>query len=136
VTLELDDVPPVLAFGGALNQVLLNLVVNAAHAVAEQVAHTGRKGRIWVRARRDADDVVVSVEDTGAGIPDGVRERLFEPFFTTKKVGQGSGQGLAHARAVVVERHGGTLTFESEVGRGTTFFVRLPIAGKGESAAG
>jgi two-component system, NtrC family, sensor kinase len=56
--------------------------------------------------------------------------RLFEPFFTTKRVGQGSGQGLAHARAVVVERHGGTLTFESEVGRGTTFFVRLPIAGR------
>jgi signal transduction histidine kinase len=130
VVLELGDVPPVLAFGGPLNQVLLNLVVNAAHAVAEQVARTGQKGTIWVRATRDEDDVVVAIEDTGVGIPDSIRDRLFEPFFTTKIVGQGSGQGLAHARAVVVDRHGGTLTFESEVGRGTTFFVRLPIAGR------
>jgi two-component system, NtrC family, sensor kinase len=130
VILEVGDVPPVLAFGGSLNQVLLNLVVNAAHAVGEQVARTGQKGKISVRATRDGDDVVVAIEDTGVGIPDSIRDRLFEPFFTTKRVGEGSGQGLAHARAVVVERHGGTLTFESEVGRGTTFFVRLPIAGR------
>jgi PAS domain S-box-containing protein len=131
VALEVGELPPVLAFGGALNQVLLNLVVNAAHAVADQFARTGQKGKIRVRATRDEGDVVVAVEDTGAGIPDSIRDRLFEPFFTTKSVGRGSGQGLAHARAIVVERHGGTLTFESEVGRGTTFFVRLPIAGRG-----
>jgi signal transduction histidine kinase len=130
VVLQLGDVPPVLAFGGALNQVFLNLLVNAAHAIAEQVARTGQRGKIWVRATREGDDVVVAIEDTGCGIPDSIRGSLFEPFFTTKEVGQGSGQGLAHARAVVVERHGGKLTFESQVGHGTTFFVRLPIAGR------
>jgi signal transduction histidine kinase len=72
----------------------------------------------------------VAIQDTGAGIPEAIPKHVFEPFFTTKRVGRGSGQGLALAHTVVVERHGGTLTFESEMGRGTTFFVRLPIAGR------
>ena len=72
---------------------------------------------------------MISIEDTGGGIPDAVREHLFEPFFTTKDVGKGTGQGLALARAVIVDRHGGALTFVTEIGRGTTFFVRVPVAG-------
>jgi signal transduction histidine kinase len=71
--------------------------------------------------------VRLSVSDTGTGIPAHVAERVFDPFFTTKKVGRGTGQGLAIARRIVVENHGGTLTFETEPGRGTTFHVRLPV---------
>ena len=87
-------------------------------------------GKIRVRTERDGEDVVIAIADTGAGIPEDIRDRVFDLFFTTKAVGEGSGQGLALARATVVDKHGGTLTFESVVGRGTTFFVRLPIAGR------
>jgi hypothetical protein len=69
------------------------------------------------------------IEDDGGGIPEAIRERIFDPFFTTKAVGRGTGQGLAIARSVVVDKHGGTRTFETEVGRGTTFFVRVPLDG-------
>jgi signal transduction histidine kinase len=78
----------------------------------------------------------VSISDTGAGIPEAIRGRIFDPFFTTKTVGRGTGQGLAIAHAVVVERHGGALTFESKVGEGTTFFIRLPKESKGEKPSG
>jgi signal transduction histidine kinase len=74
--------------------------------------------------------VLISISDTGGGIPEGIRDRLFDPFFTTKAVGRGTGQGLAIARSVVVDRHGGNLTFDSKEGRGTTFHIRIPIAGK------
>jgi signal transduction histidine kinase len=70
---------------------------------------------------------MVAISDTGCGIPEGIRSRIFDPFFTTKEVGRGTGQGLAIARSVVVERHKGSLTFESVVGEGTTFYVRLPV---------
>ncbi|MDB5221286.1 MAG: sensor protein [Myxococcaceae bacterium] len=130
VVLELADIPPVIAFGSDLNQVFLNLIVNAAHAVADVVGQSGERGTIRVRTERAEDDVLIAIEDTGGGIPDAIRERVFEPFFTTKGVGVGTGQGLALARAVVVERHGGTLTFVSEGGRGTTFLVRVPVAGR------
>lgn len=85
----------------------------------------------------DDDPVIVRIDiaDTGAGIPEAIRDRVFEPFFTTKKVGKGTGQGLAIARSVVVTKHGGSLDFETEMGRGTTFTVRLPIDGQGEEAA-
>lgn len=78
---------------------------------------------------RDGDDAVISIADTGGGIPDTVRAHVFDPFFTTKDVGRGTGQGLAIAHSVVVDKHHGTLTFETVVGRGTTFIVRVPIAG-------
>jgi signal transduction histidine kinase len=112
---------------GDLNQVILNLVINAAHAIADVVSGTDSKGLIRISTRRDGDDVIISVADTGSGIPDEVRGRIFDPFFTTKEVGKGTGQGLSIARSVVVEKHQGQLTFESEVGKGTTFFIRLPI---------
>ena len=127
VETEFGDLPPVVCNIGDLNQVFLNLLVNAAHAVAEKVKDTGTKGRIQVRTFRDGGAVLITIADTGCGIPEANRARVFDPFFTTKEVGRGTGQGLAIARSVVVERHKGTLTFESEVGRGTTFYIRLPL---------
>jgi len=127
LALRLDPVPRVTGVGSDLNQVLLNLVINAAHAIAERVGDTGERGKITVSLAREGDSVVIAIADTGTGIPDELRDRVFEPFFTTKPVGKGSGQGLALARAVVVDKHRGALTFETVPGVGTTFFVRLPI---------
>ena len=118
--------PPVTCHVGQINQVILNVVVNAAHAISE-VVRDGERGRITVTTERDGDHAVVSISDTGCGIPDAIRDHIFDPFFTTKPVGRGTGQGLAIARAVIVERHKGELSLESEVGRGTTFRIRLPI---------
>nr|MBA3848003.1 histidine kinase [Planctomycetota bacterium] len=125
LVVELDPgLPPVPCFVGEINQTILNLVVNAAHAIAEV---PGQRGRIGV-ATRFCDDVAeIRISDTGPGIPDHVRPRLFTPFFTTKPVGKGTGQGLFLAHSVVVRRHGGTIAFETEVGRGTVFIVRLPL---------
>jgi signal transduction histidine kinase len=127
---DLRTLPPVYCHAGQINQVLLNLVTNAAHAVAEVVAKTGRRGRIDVRSWREARDVIVSVRDTGFGIPTEIHEKLFEPFFTTKDVGRGTGQGLAIARSLVVDMHGGEITFDSDAGLGTEFRVRIPIEGR------
>jgi PAS domain S-box-containing protein len=129
VETDFGELPRVTCLVGEVNQVVLNIVVNAAHAIADAVKGTDARGRITVRTRREGDQVQIAISDTGGGIPEHVRERIFDPFFTTKEVGRGTGQGLAIARAVVVEKHHGSLTFESEVGRGTTFFVRLPIDG-------
>ena len=112
---------------GDLNQVFLNLLVNAAHAIADVVGNGG-KGLITIRTAAENGNVHISVSDTGSGIPEGVRTKIFDPFFTTKEVGRGTGQGLAIARSVIVDRHKGTLTFESEVGKGTTFHISLPVA--------
>jgi two-component system, NtrC family, sensor kinase len=128
VETSLGEIPAVRCLAGELNQVFLNLVVNAAHAIEEARGGQGR-GLIRVSTRRDGDHVVISVGDDGAGIPEAIRTRVFDPFFTTKAVGKGSGQGLSIARNVVVEKHGGTIDFESEVGKGTVFHVRLPIEG-------
>jgi PAS domain S-box-containing protein len=123
--LELADLPPVRCNIAELNQVFLNLVVNAADAIEE----TGRRGVITVATAVDGDDVIVRISDTGGGIPDDVRQKIFDPFFTTKDVGRGSGQGLALARGVVHEGHGGSLTLDSVLGQGTTFSVRIPVNG-------
>lgn len=127
VATDLGEIPSVLCNLGDINQVFLNLLVNAAHAIADAVKETGGRGLITVRTRQEDDRVVISFSDTGCGIPPHIRNRIFEPFFTTKEVGRGTGQGLAIARSIVVDKHGGNLTFESEVGKGTTFFIRLPI---------
>jgi signal transduction histidine kinase len=113
---------------GDINQVILNIVVNAAHAfhdVVEEGAAT--KGVITVQTRHVPPWAEIRIQDTGPGIPDEIRGKVFDPFFTTKEVGRGTGQGLAIVHAVVVEKHGGTITFDTEVGRGTTFMIRLPI---------
>ena len=113
---ELGELPPVMCHVGEINQVVLNLIVNAAHAIGDVVRGTTARGRITIRTALDGDCVVIAVADTGAGIPEAIRARIFEPFFTTKEVGRGTGQGLAIARSVVVDKHGGRLTFETEVG--------------------
>jgi PAS domain S-box-containing protein len=125
---DLGDVPLITCHGGQINQVVLNLVVNAAHAIADVVAGSQDKGIITVKTYLDGPDVVISVGDTGAGIPEVVQPHIFEQFFTTKHVGRGTGQGLSLAHHIVVQGHGGSITFQTEVGAGTTFFVRLPLA--------
>jgi len=120
--------PPVPCLPSDLSRVMVNLVVNAAHAIADVVQDgTNGKGRITLRTRRCGDWVEVRVEDTGTGIPEEIRSKVFDPFFTTKDVGEGSGQGLAIAHSIVAEEHGGTISFETAAGRGTTFIVRLPL---------
>jgi PAS domain S-box-containing protein len=127
VVTELDpELPPVPCHGGEFNQVILNLIVNAAHAIRENLPE-GSKGQITIRTRATGDSVEVSIRDTGKGIPEAIRPRIFEPFFTTKEVGKGTGQGLTLAHTVIVKKHAGKIWFESEEGKGTTFFVRLPI---------
>jgi len=122
------DLPPIPCLPGELNQVILNLVVNAAHAIADVVGNGGKgKGVITASTRRCGDWAEISIRDTGTGIPEKIRGKIFDPFFTTKPVGKGTGQGLAIARSVIVDQHGGVLSFESEMGRGTTFIVRLPM---------
>lgn len=123
--------PPVMCHVGEINQVFLNLIVNAAHAIGEIVKNTQEKGLIHIRTEVEKDNMVlITVRDSGGGIPEKIRERVFDPFFTTKEVGRGTGQGLAISRSAVVDKHGGSLTLESEVGQGTTFYVRLPIDGQ------
>ena len=129
VVTDLDpSLPHVSGFLGELNQVLLNLIVNATHAIAEKnQAGTNGKGAISIDTRRDGDWVELRVRDTGCGIPESNRARVFDPFFTTKEVGKGTGQGLALVHTIIVQKHAGTITFESELGNGTTFIVRLPL---------
>jgi PAS domain S-box-containing protein len=124
------SLPPVPCLQGEINQAILNLVVNAAHAIEEALGgrHTGKLGLIKVATRRMGQEVRISVTDNGVGIPEGIRDRIFEPFFTTKPVGRGTGQGLAIVHAVVVEKHGGRVTVESRPGSGTTFHIFLPLA--------
>jgi signal transduction histidine kinase len=119
--------PPVKCYLGEINQVVLNLLVNASHAIADAVRNTAVRGKLKVATRLEGDSVEISIADDGTGIPEAIRDRIFDPFFTTKDVGKGTGQGLALAHSVIVIKHGGTLRFESESGKGTTFFIRLPI---------
>jgi PAS domain S-box-containing protein len=126
VATELGDLPLVPCFLSDLNQVFLNLFVNAAHAIGDVVARTGKRGVIKVRTYLEEAAVVIAISDTGTGIPPHVQGRIFDPFFTTKEVGKGTGQGLALARSVIVDEHRGTLTFTTEMGKGTTFFIRIP----------
>jgi PAS domain S-box-containing protein len=127
------DLPPVPCLQGPFNQVILNLIVNAAHAIGDRIKSTGQKGIISIMSRRVDDWDEIRITDNGSGIPEHIRHKIFDPFFTTKEVGKGTGQGLAIARSVVVDKHRGTITVESQVGQGTTFIVRLPLNGSGET---
>ncbi len=127
VDTELGDLPPVTCFAGEINQVILNVIINAAQAIGEIHAQTGTRGKITVKTATTCNHVVISVQDTGGGIPESARGRVFDPFFTTKDVGKGTGQGLAMAHSVIVDRHHGDLTFETTTGVGTTFYIRLPL---------
>jgi two-component system, NtrC family, sensor kinase len=128
VEMKLDRTLPLIeAIPSSVNQTILNLVVNAAHAIEDVVKGDGSKGRVTITTRRDGDYVEMAVGDTGCGIAPQNLEKIFDPFYTTKKVGKGTGQGLAIVRRVVVERHGGSIDVQSEIGKGTRFIVRLPI---------
>jgi signal transduction histidine kinase len=116
---EYGDLPKVNCYPHQLNQVFMNLLVNAAHAIPD-------KGDIWVKTWADHDRVYVDVRDTGAGIPEANLSKIFDPFFTTKPVGQGTGLGLSIVYGIV-ERHGGTIHAESRVGEGTTFHLSFPL---------
>jgi signal transduction histidine kinase len=129
VDLDLDhDLPPVPCIGSELNQVVLNLIVNASHAIADVVGSSGNKGKISISAASDETHAVIRIADTGTGIPEHARAKVFEPFFTTKEIGRGTGQGLAMAYNCVVKRHRGTIRFETKLGVGTTFEIRLPLS--------
>lgn len=132
VETDFGNLPMVPCHLGDINQVFLNLMVNAAHAIGEVVKGTQEKGLVRIVTRCVDKWAEVSISDTGRGIPEAIRDKIFEPFFTTKEVGKGTGQGLAIARSIVVEKHGGTLNFESQVGHGATFIVRLPLESKAE----
>ena len=127
--LHLDPaLPPIPCLVSDLSRVLINLVVNAAHAIAAvKKEHSAEKGIITIRTHLDGDRLELRVSDTGTGIPQAAQPHVFVPFFTTKEVGKGTGQGLAIAHDVVVSQHGGEITFETEQNKGTTFFVRLPL---------
>ena len=117
---DFEALPEVECYPGLLNRVFLNLVVNAGQAIEGE-------GRITVRTRLDGDSVHIAVEDNGSGIPLEIRSKIFAAGFTTKPLGEGTGLGLSISREIVEETHGGTLSFESEVGKGTTFHIRIPI---------
>jgi PAS domain S-box-containing protein len=139
VETEFGELPLVRCNIGEINQVFLNLLVNAAHAVGEARKKQGKtgsdeKGVIRVRTSREENSVLISISDTGCGIPEPIRDKIFDPFFTTKESGKGTGQGLAIARSVVVDHHAGTLTFTSEVDKGATFCIRLPLDPEGQTA--
>lgn len=130
VVTEFDAALPLVpCLVGEFNQVMLNLIVNSAHAISDVIEERGtpEKGTITIGTRQEGPWATISVADTGAGIPLEIQSRVFEPFFTTKEVGKGTGQGLALAHVAIVKRHQGQLSFESKVGHGTTFFVRLPL---------
>jgi two-component system, NtrC family, sensor kinase len=134
IELDLRATREVVCNVGEIQQVLLNLIVNACDAIIDRVGELSRGGReargnLRVSTCDDGPDQVITISDDGGGIPAAIQARIFEPFFTTKPVGKGSGQGLPIARSLIVEHHGGQLTFESKSLRGTTFTIRLPAAG-------
>ena len=129
VQLDMDpELPLVPALRNEFNQVILNLIVNASHAIADATLGGSRgKGKIAITGRARGEQVEIRISDTGAGIPESARAKVFEPFFTTKAVGKGTGQGLAIAYSVIVDKHQGSIAFETELGVGTTFVVCLPL---------
>ena len=133
--LDLDpNLPLVPCNVGEINQVVLNLIVNGAHAIRDRF-QDGQKGTLIVKSQhyQDAGCMIISIADNGGGIPEKVRPRIFEPFFTTKEVGVGTGQGLAIAHNVVVKSHKGQLWFDTKDGHGTVFYIKLPMEQTPES---
>ncbi len=130
---NLAALPEVLCNVGELNQVFLNLIVNAAHAISES-GKDAATGRIEISTASEGSSVAVIIADNGCGIVAENLEKVFDPFFTTKEVGSGTGQGLAIARSIVVDKHGGTIEVSSEIGVGTRFTLNLPVNGRGPAS--
>jgi PAS domain S-box-containing protein len=125
-----QSLPMVPCLIGEFNQVILNLIVNAVHAISDTIRKDGRKKRtIRIQTKGCAEFAEIRVADDGGGISPEIRSRVFDPFFTTKEVGKGTGQGLSIARSVIVDKHQGSIHFETEEGVGTTFTIRLPYEG-------
>jgi PAS domain S-box-containing protein len=123
-----SNLPDVPCFRAELNQVILNMIVNAAHAIAEtNEDNAAQQGTIHIRTYHKDNWAKIRISDTGAGIPEDIRHKIFDLFFTTKGPGKGSGQGLAISHSVIVEKHKGTLDLESQVGKGTSFIIGLPL---------
>lgn len=123
-----ESMPEVPCLPGELNQVFLNILVNGSHAIeAKNGEGSSELGTITVTTSHDDEFAEIRISDTGAGIPDDIISKVFDPFFTTKDVGKGTGQGLAVARSVVVDKHGGTIRVDSKMGEGSTFVIRLPL---------
>jgi PAS domain S-box-containing protein len=131
---ELDaNIPPTPCFLGEFNQVMLNMVINAVHAIKDALGeNSADKGKIKITTHKNASWTEVKISDTGSGIPHAIQHKIFDPFFTTKNAGMGTGQGLALAYNSIVKKHKGSITFESEIGRGTTFLIRLPYGDSNE----
>jgi PAS domain S-box-containing protein len=134
VETHFSELPQVLCNVGELNQVFLNLIVNAAHAIESSGKDTAA-GLIRITTETSGQWVIITITDNGCGIPDENRDRIFEPFFTTKEVGKGTGQGLAIARSIIVDKHGGSIAVQSATGVGTRFILKLPIRGRSQSGA-
>lgn len=133
MTFDLDkDLPMVPCHRSEINQVFLNIIVNAAHAMSSQHEKEGTKGIISIATRQNENFVEIAISDNGGGVPDEVKERIFDPFFTTKEPGKGTGQGLSIAHSIVTEKHGGRLLLESAPGEGSTFTVCLPLSDRSE----
>ena len=127
ITTEIAPMPLVPCHLGDINQVLLNLIVNAAHAIGDTLGDSGQKGSIHIKTGQAGNHVWIQISDSGGGIDTSIQDRIFDPFFTTKEVGKGTGQGLTIARNIIVDKHGGNLRFDSQPGKGTTFTVELPL---------
>jgi PAS domain S-box-containing protein len=122
------DLPMIQGYPADFNQVILNLILNATQAIQQKIGKDGNdKGLIKITTRKNGNEAEICIRDTGAGIPAEVQPRVFDPFFTTKEVGKGTGQGLTIARSIIIGKHGGKLFFESKIGEGTSFYIRLPL---------
>lgn len=127
--LDLDEsLPEVPCLESELNQVLLNLIINAVDAIHDRkLSGEIEKGLIVISTFKEKETVIITIRDNGGGIPEDIRDRIFDPFFTTKEVGKGTGQGLPISFSIIHDKHGGSLSFETRYGEGTTFFIRLPL---------
>ncbi len=133
MTFDLDkELPMVPCHRSEINQVFLNIIVNAAQAISSHHEKEGTKGIITIATRQNENFVEIAISDNGGGVPDEVKERIFDPFFTTKEPGKGTGQGLSIAHSIVTEKHGGKLLLESDPEEGSTFTVCLPLSDSSE----